>query len=228
MKVKINRVRGGSMGDQRNYGLVTGSIWNYEDKATTNQVKDTLSPIPRDEATIEAEKNETVVWPDKDGNIMHTIVGGKRHSEGGTPLNVPDGSFVFSDTRALNIKNKELLKGVFGYNTNKSVTPAMVAKRYDLNRYFEILNDPNSDYLDKKTAQYMIDNNMTKLGQLALVQEGMKGFPDGVPFISQPLFNKDIAVQSPAQQGPPQAKFGGQIMRRGGKVLPMHQDFGPV
>ena len=227
MKVKVKRVRGGSMGDQRNYGLVTGSIWNYEDKPTTNQVSDVLTPVPVDEATIEAERNETIVYPDADGNVAHSIVGGKRHSEGGTPLNIPDGSFVFSDTRSLKIKNKEMLSGVFNYNTSKSVTPAQVAKRYELNKYFDILKDPEADYLDKKTAQMMIDSNMTKLGQLALVQEGMKGFPDGIPDISLPLFQKDIAMQQPAQQTP-QMKLGGQFMRRGGKKLPKHQKIGPV
>ena len=105
MKVKVKRVRGGSMGDQRDYGLVAGSIWNYEDKPTTNQVTDVLSPVPVDEATIEAERNETIVYPNNDGEVTHAIVGGKRHSEGGTPLNIPDGAFVFSDTRSLKIKN---------------------------------------------------------------------------------------------------------------------------
>jgi hypothetical protein len=227
MKVKVKRVRGGSMGDQRNYGLVAGSIWNYEDKPTTNQVNDVLSPVPEDEATIEAERNETIVYPNNEGNVSHAIVGGKRHSEGGTPLNVPDGSFVFSDTRSLRIKNKDILKGVFDYNTSKSVTPAQVAKRYELNKYFEILKDPEADYLDKKTAQMMIDNNLTKLGQLALVQEGMKGFPDGIPDISKPLFEKDMTMQQPAQENP-RMKFGGQIMRKGGRVLPRHQKKGPV
>lgn len=227
MKVKVNRVRGGSMGDQRNYGLVTGSIWNYEDKPSSNEVSDTLGPVDRDQATIEAERGETVIYPDKDGEITHAKIGGKRHTHGGTPLDIPDGAFVFSDTRALLIKNKELLKNIFGMNTNKAVTPAKVAQRYDLNQYKDILNDPESDFLDKKTAQLMLENNLKKLGQLALVQEGMKGFPDGIPDIALPLFGSDIAAQGPSEQMP-QAKFGGQIMRRGGKKLPKHQNFGEV
>ncbi len=227
MNVKVNRVRGGSMGDQRNYGLVTGSIWNYEDKPSTNEVSDTLGAVDRDQATIEAERGETVIYPDKDGQITHAKIGGKRHTHGGTPLDIPDGAFVFSDTRALLIKNKELLKNIFGMNSKKAVTPAKVAQRYDLNQYNEILNDPESDFLSKKTAQLMLDNNMKKLGQLALVQEGMKGFPDGIPDIALPLFGSDIAVAQPMQEMP-QAKFGGQIMRRGGKKLPRHQYYGAV
>jgi hypothetical protein len=209
MKIKINRVRGGSMGDQRDYGLVTGSVWNYELKPDTNRVSDTLSPVPRDEANIEAERGETIVGDlNNDGMVEHAIVGGKRHFRGGTPLNVPDGSFVFSDYNKLKIKNKDLLKGIFNYGGSKGATPAQVAKRYELNKYVDILNDPESDALDKKTAQLMLDNNMKKLGQLALVQEGMKGFPDGIPDIAAPLFASDIAVSSPSQQ----------VMKRGGLV----------
>lgn len=188
MKVKINRVRGGSMGDQRDYGLITGSIWNYELKPDTNRVSDVLSPVPREEANIEAERGETIVGDlNNDGMVEHAVVGGKRHFQGGTPLNVPDGSFVFSDYNRLKIKNKDLLKGIFNYSSSKGATPATIAKRYELNKYIDILNDPESDPLDKKTAQLMMDNNMKKLGQLALVQEGMKGFPDGIPDIALPL-----------------------------------------
>lgn len=219
MKVKVNRVRGGSMGDQRNYGLVTGSIWNYENKPDTNRVSDTLSPVPRDKANIEAERGETIVGDlDRDGMVEHAIVGGKRHFQGGTPLNVPDGSFVFSDYTKLKIRNKELLKGIFNYSASKGVTPAIIAKRYELNKYKDILNDPESDPLDRKTAQLMLDNNMKKLGQLALVQEGMKGFPDGIPDIARPLLGTDLAQVTPSQQTP--------MMKKGGLVK--HQTKGPV
>ena len=99
MKVKITRVRGGSMGDQRQYGLVTGSIWNYEDTMPSNSLSSTIKESPRDEANIEAERGETIVGDlDGDGNLEHAKIGGKRHYQGGTPLNVPDGSFIFSDT----------------------------------------------------------------------------------------------------------------------------------
>lgn len=218
MKVKVKKTRGVT-GNQHNYGLVTGSIWNYEDKPTTNTVGTTLSPVPREEANIEAEKNETIVYPDKDGMLAHAKIGGKRHAQGGTPLNVPDGSFVFSDFRGMNIKNKELLKNIFNMNTNKAVTPADIAKRYEINYYKEVLKDPWADPMDKKTAQLMIENNMRKLGQLALIQEGMKGFPDGIPDIALPLMGSDIASDHPSpqpeeeQQEQPQAQKGKQVKK---------------
>jgi hypothetical protein len=36
------------------------------------------------------------------------IIGGKKHSKGGTPLNVPEGSFIFSDY--LKEKNPDVFK----------------------------------------------------------------------------------------------------------------------
>ena len=210
MRVKVKKTRG-ITGNQHNYGLVSGSIWNYEDKPTNNTVGTTLSPVPRDEANIEAERGETIVFPDTDGNVAHAKIGGKRHSAGGTPLNVPDGSFVFSDFRGLLIKNKDVLKDIFNVSGSKSKTPAEIAKKYDINSYKETLNDPYADPMDKRTAQLMINNNMLKLGQLALIQEGMKGFPDGIPDIAAPLMGSDIAQGQPIpqEQGMPMARYGG-------------------
>lgn len=208
MKVKTRRGPG-LTGSQKNYGLVTGSIWNYEDKPTSNNVGTTLSPVPRDEATIEAERGETVIGDlDNDGMVEHAKIGGKRHSHGGTPLNVPDGSFVFSDYRGLLIKNGDVLKNIFGMSSGKAVTPAKVAQRYEINKFKNMLNDPFIDPIDRKTAQLMIDNNMRKLGQLALIQEGMKGFPDGIPAIAMPLMGSDMGQQGPQQQ----------MMKKGGVV----------
>jgi len=218
MRVKVRKTPGVT-GAQKNFALVSGSIWNYEDQPTNNTVGTTLSPVPREDANIEAEKGETIVFPDIDGNIAHAKIGGKRHSEGGTPLNVPDGSFVFSDYRGLLIKNKDVLKDVFNIGGGKSKTPAEVAKKYELNVYKQILADPWADPMDKKTAQLMIENNMKKLGQLALIQEGMKGFPDGIPDIAMPLFGSDIAQGQPIPQeeGMPMARYGGLPKAQDGK-----------
>jgi hypothetical protein len=220
MKVKVKKTRG-TTGNQHNYGLVTGSIWNYEDKPTNNNVSVTLSPVPRDEANIEAERNETIVFPDQDGTVSHAKIGGKRHYQGGTPLNVPDGSFVFSDYNKMKIKNKDVLRDIFNMNPNKGATPAQIAKKYDIETYKKILKDPWADPMDKKTAQLMLENNMKKLGQLALIQESMKGFPDGIPAIAQPLFGSDIAQgqPSPQDQMPAQlaeARYGGLKRRQEG------------
>ena len=208
------------MGDQRQYGLVTGSIWNYEDTMPSNSLSSTIKESPRDEANIEAERGETIVGDlDGDGNLEHAKIGGKRHYQGGTPLNVPDGSFIFSDTSKMKIANTDILKNIFGVNTKKPVTPATIAKKYELNKYKNILEDPESDPMSKKTAQMMIDNNLKKLGQLALIQEGMKGFPDGIPSIAMPLFGSDMSQGGGQAEGMQTARYGGLQKAQPGKQI---------
>lgn len=149
-------------------------------------VKKTLEPTDRDKANVEVEKGEVVAGDlNGDGMIETYVAGGKRHFAGGTPLNLPDDTFIFSDTKSMKIKDKDILSK-FGKSSG-SYTPAQLAKQYDINKYRQILQDPNSDALDKKTAELMIRNYTMKLGGLALAQESKKAFPQGVPKISNPF-----------------------------------------
>jgi len=145
-----------------------------------------LKKVPRDEANIEAEKGETVYFPNKGGLPAHFNIDGNRHTGGGTPLNVPKDSFVFSDTKKMKIKDPELLLE-FGKSSG-SWTPADLAKKYDINKYRKLLQDPNSDAIEVRTAEKMISNYNLKLGKLALIQESKKGFPQGIPAIAMPYF----------------------------------------
>ena len=149
-------------------------------------VKKTLQPEAREKSNVEVEKGEVVAGDlNGDGMIETYIAGGKRHSQGGTPLNLPDDTFIFSDTKSMKIKNPDILKK-FG-KTSGSYTPASLAKQYDINKYRKILQDPESDAVDRKTAELMIRNYTMKLGALSVAQEGKKGFPQGVPLIAQPF-----------------------------------------
>lgn len=150
------------------------------------RMRKVLEGVPRDEANIEAEKGETVVIPDQGGLPAHYKIGGKRHHSGGTPLSVPQDSFVFSDTKAMKIKDPELLKEFSMPEKKGGYAPAEIAKRYDVNKYREILQDSTQDDLAKDTAEKMIKNFNMKLGKLALLQEGMKGFPTGIPLLALP------------------------------------------
>lgn len=150
------------------------------------EVKATLQPIPREEANVEVEKGEIVAGDlNGDGMLESYVAGGKRHSQGGTPLNLPDDTFIFSDTKSMRIKDPNMLQK-FGKSPG-SYTPADIAKQYDINKYRKILQDPNSDAIDRKTAELMIRNYTIKLGALALAQESKKGFPQGVPLIARPF-----------------------------------------
>ena len=112
------------------------------------EVKDTISRVPREEANLEAEGGETVYGDvNGDGFTEHYKITGPRHSSGGVPLNLPDDTFIFSDTKSMRIKDPALL-AKFG-KTKGSYTPAELAKQYDINKYRKILQDPDSDSIDK-------------------------------------------------------------------------------
>ena len=150
-----------------------------------------IKAVPREEANLEAEGGETV-YGDLNGDSIpeHKIIKGPRHTQGGVPLKLPDDSFIFSDTRSMKINNPDILQ-MFGKAPKKQkgksgFTPAELAKQYDIENYRKILQDPNSDAVDKKTAELMIRNYNMKLGALALAQESKKGFPQGIPVMAQP------------------------------------------
>lgn len=151
------------------------------------KVNKTLTAVPREAANLEAEGGETVMGNIDGSNIpsFYTIKG-PRHSSGGVPLNLPDDSFIFSDTKAMKINDPSLLK-MFNMAVKKGgYTPAEMSKKFDINRYRQILQDPNSDKIARKTAEMMIKNYTMKLGALALAQESKKAFPQGVPMIAKP------------------------------------------
>lgn len=147
-----------------------------------------ITSVPRDEANVEAEGGETVFGDlNGDGIPEHKIIKGPRHHSGGVPLSLPEDTFIFSDTRSMKIKNPDLLER-FNKPTKakKGYTPAALAKQYDIDKYRKILADPTSDDLSRTTAELMIKNYNIKLAELALVQESMKGMPQGMPHAAQP------------------------------------------
>jgi hypothetical protein len=187
-KIKI-RITGGpnakmAYGGQSGYGFDLGQRNTYAamPKGKIQTVSDTIQEVPRDQANIEAEKGETVYADvDGDGVSEHMNIEGRRHVDGGTPLSVPEGSFVFSDTKKMIVKDEAIL-AKFGMAPRKQgYTPAEIAKKYDINKYKAIIEDENSDSVMKNTAQLMVKNYQKKLAELALVQEEMKGFPQGIP-----------------------------------------------
>ncbi len=180
-------------GQQSDWGLsifptaMGGSDINQYLGKARPQVQDSLTAVPRDEANLEAEGGETAFGDiNGDGFPEHMKIVGPRHSSGGVPLNLPDDTFIFSDTRSMKISDPKILK-MFNKPAKKGgYTPAELAKPYDINKYRKILDDPDSDVVDRKTAELMIKNFNVKLGALALAQESKKGFPQGIPAVAQP------------------------------------------
>jgi len=224
-KVKIKKIPTARVGMQVQ-GALSNDTMPFNGKGTTQMnsvpapsVKKTLQPVARKDANLEAEKGETVIG-NIDGSNMPSLfnIGGKRHVNGGTPLNLPDDSFIFSDTKSMMIKDPQILK-MFGKSPRKGgYTPADLSKSYDMNKYRKILQDKNSDAIDKRTAEMMIKNFVIKLGALALAQESQKGFPQGIPALAKPYMEtngitEEDLIPPPPQPAPaPQQQMGQQQM----------------
>ena len=164
-----------------------GADYNAYIGVPNPEVSKTIKAVPRSIANLEAEGGETVVG-NLDGSKMPSFktIKGPRHSNGGVPLLLPEDSFIFSDTKSMKIADPKMLS-MFGLSAKKGgYTPAEISKRYDINNYRKILQDPNSDHISRKTAEMMIKNYVMKLGALAIVQESKKGFPQGIPLIARP------------------------------------------
>jgi hypothetical protein len=168
-------------------------------KVTLSKV---LGPVNRKIANVEAEKGETVVTNMSRGinNIYEMYaIGGKKHSQGGTPLNLPtdgdkesDGtSFIFSDNKRMIVKDPAILE-YFGVNPNKPQTFAGISKSWldAINTSKQILIDDASDKISRKSAEMSMDNAAFKIAALKLLQESRKGFKDGIPNGLSPFFDK--------------------------------------
>ena len=184
---KVYRDGGSTTGDQSNYGLVQFPL--LDDSPTHgspfDSVNYSLSPVPREEANLEAEKGETVLTDmNNDGDFELYDIPGKRHHKGGTPLNLPPQSFIYSDTPKMKLSKYELAE--MGLNFPTKMTPAKVSKMYQLNNFIGLLDDHHSDKITRDTANYMLDKNKRSLSQLAFLQEAKKEFEDGVPLAAYP------------------------------------------
>ena len=224
------RITGGPQhmeyGGQKGYGFDNGSknVFTEMRDNSYDSVSNTIQEVPRDQANIEAEKGETVYGDiDGDGGLEHMNIGGKKHSEkdaygnGGTPLNVPEGSFIFS--KKLKEKDPETLKE-FNKTFKKGGIPyADIAKQYDINKYKAIMEDPYADAVSKATAQLMVNNYEKKLAKLALAQEGSKGFPQGIPDIAQSVMPNQDMLMAAYGGFLPKAQFGALYAKNRTKAI---------
>ena len=168
------------------YGLDVGWRNLYTDMAKTSSdhygESMTEQKNPDQPYKLEAEGGETIYKPGD--HTMHNI-NGPSHAEGGVKLTnsqassktVPGlPSFIFSQTKSMAIKDPAVLEH-FGMSIKKKggVVPADISKKFQLNEWKAILEDPNTDNMAKKTAAMMMDKNEQNLALLAAVQEQMKG-----------------------------------------------------
>ena len=180
-------------GGQSNYGLDLGSknVYDNMPKSNYESLGNTVSEdedADPNSFVLEAEDKETILHPDG----THMKITGRTHAQGGEKLTseqAPEGSFIYSNSKQMAIKDEAILKA-FGMTARKGgYTPAEISKKYDTNKFKAVIEDPNSDKLSKDTAERMLGNYEMKLGKLALVQESMKGMPQGVPKIAEAVMN---------------------------------------
>lgn len=205
------------------------------------KLKTSLGPTDRKKATLEAEKGETVLTnlSESDNIYELKLIGGKKHSKGGTPLDLPSGddngksaSFIFSDNKKLLMKNEDDLK-FFGVTSKKGMTPAEISKMHldAIAKSKAIIKDVYADKIQKTTAEKNLDNSRFALSALALWQESKKGMKDGFSEHFEAFFDKtktspeDIFKVDEQQQQAVgeqmQAAFGGMFEKKaegGGKL----------
>lgn len=191
------------------------------------KVNKTLKPVDRKDSNVETERGEVIVGDFTNSGFPELyIAGGQPHSNGGSPMFLPNNSFVFSQDKSMRITDEDVQEDFNKTFKKKGYTPAEIAKQYDINKYRQVLADKDSDKLERETAEDMIKNYNEKLGKLALVQESLKSYPDGIPFISIPYLesmginpanfvnntsSQEVEVPLASEEDVIQRKLGGSI-----------------
>tara|TARA_R110000772_G_scaffold17332_16_gene48416 strand:- start:5040 stop:7106 length:2067 start_codon:yes stop_codon:yes gene_type:complete len=197
----------------------------------------TTQGVPRDEANVEAEKGETMVTTDGVSNQNKIVaIGGEKHSDGGTPLNVEEGTIIYSDN--LKVKDPLLLK-FFNESGKKQKTFAELSKKYDITKWQKELENPDNDRITNTSLEKNVDDGNFKLSALFAIQEfhEKKGSPEEhskhfEPFMERMGINYDQLFGTEGQEGedtePLLAKNGIEVgfdelpeMHKGGNI-PLH------
>lgn len=208
-KVKITKTPGANIRplyqqNPKTFALDTGGAV-FMDKGDEGDFRTQYPEADRDEANIEVEQGENILTPD----MENYSIGGKKHSQGGTPIKADPGSFIFSNDKSLKITGDILNE--FGINPDtkkgrKGFTPAQIAKKYPTNKLLDLIRSKDSNKMDTDTAALSLDGMKKKLSKLAFVQESMKGFPNGIPDVAEP------------EQ--PEMKRGGLVKAQDGTEVP--------
>ena len=187
----------------RNYKIfIEGDIFDKGTGALPKESKITtkIAPVAVEDANSEIEKGELVLDP-KTGALHKAL--GKPHSKGGTPVNLKNDSFIFSNFKdlAINKDQKKLFEFKLGGNKAKNNTPSKILeKEVDLehhNRMVNILqNEKKFNAPTLNAAKLMVLRNLEKAGQVAFLQESKKG--SNVPEFAQntaPIYSKDTDMK---------------------------------
>lgn len=198
-----------------NPNTISSLYSKYTSLSEDGDTTDSIKPIDREYANIEAEKDETLLtFNDFGVGALHKIKG-KDHSKGGTPLNVPDGSFIYSKDKSLSFTPEEIKTfGLGKYQKGGSInnTPSKVLqKNIDFkhnNKMIDLLEN-SKNLAEKNTALRMLQKYQQKAGTIAALQEIRKTseIPEFATLLPQDETNKQIAKQY---------SKGGFVFQKGG------------
>jgi hypothetical protein len=180
------------------------------------------------EPNVEVEGEEHIQLP----NGFSQEIQGKKHSEGGIPINLPQGTKIFSEKLKVPVSflkeaialdpENQMLKSLKLPKTGK-VSYADLAKKFETKKYVDLLNSKDADAIQMTTAQLMIQQNNAKLEELFGLQEQNK-----ISGVHGPQVQQN-AQQEQQEQEAQQAQMQGEqmeqpMMKYGGYHLPKAQD----
>lgn len=163
--------------------------------------------------TVEVEGDEHIQLP----NGFSQEIKGKKHSEGGIPLNLPSGTKIFSEKLKVPVKflieliqiNPEyaFLKNI-SLPKSGNISYADLAKKFETKKYVDLLNSKDADPIQMATAKLMIQQNNAALEKLFTLQEQNKLSGVHGPQVQQ---NAEKEYQESAQQEPEESMmaYGG-------------------
>lgn len=165
-----------------------------------DDINDKIHPVDKEKANAEIEQGEITFSPET--GMLHKATG-KKHSKGGTPVNLDEGSFIFSDFKDTSLNKKDIKQMEFktgGSYKPKANTPAKVLNReIDIihhNHLIDITQNPKKhDNITKDSAEMMLKKNLETIGQIAFKQEQKKQFPNGQPEFAKgtaPVYTPDM------------------------------------
>ncbi len=125
---------------------------------------------------VEVEHAETIVKPN--GELYKFE--GATHKNGGIDILAEPGSKIFSHHSKA---PQELIKTVLGKTTKKKMSYADISKKFDTTKWSKVLQNPDSDEYQKKTAELKMSGNLSMLETIFQTQEEekeSKGIPSSL------------------------------------------------
>lgn len=173
----------------------------------------------RRDANAEIEQGE-IVRQDlpNGGTLLHKALG-KKHKDGGIPVNLPDNSFIFSNYKSTSLNKEELDTFNLGGYSKKinSRTPSKILENnVDIKHYNEMEKylQESKNPLEKKTAQLMkakYDKIVSNIGALQEYKKPNATIPNFAYLLEKTPQLKEQEIQT-------------EMYKEGGYFIPKFQD----